>query len=221
MRSSGEWVAALKETGSDRQRRAFEELGELLYRRVLGYLLRRQPTNPSLSQLDRQELRQLAYDQVQEALATIYEKLDTYRGEGGFTAWATRIALNVARMDLRRPTPIPVPLFDDQPSHEEAASEGYLTLELEDTSAVPPEKALVQQEVWAVLQQVVAEELTENQRRAFLWRYEEGWTYETIAQELGVTRNRAYGLVFEARQRIKSRLVASGFTKEIVLDAFM
>ena len=45
--------------------------------------------------------RQIAEDVVQETFVTLYEKLDTFRGDSSLYTWLTRVTLNKAKNKVR------------------------------------------------------------------------------------------------------------------------
>jgi RNA polymerase sigma-70 factor (ECF subfamily) len=74
----------------DGDARAFERLYELHSRRVYGLCLRM--VNNATD----------AEDLTQEAFLQLFRKIQTFRGESGFSTWLHRITVNVVLMRLRR-----------------------------------------------------------------------------------------------------------------------
>lgn len=74
----------------DGDARAFERLYELHSRRVYGLCLRM--VNNATD----------AEDLTQEAFLQLFRKIQTFRGESGFSTWLHRVTVNVVLMRLRR-----------------------------------------------------------------------------------------------------------------------
>ena len=70
------------------------------------------------------------------------------------------------------------------------------------------------------LQQLIATELTEKQRKALVATQVKGIPLEEVARRMGTNRNALYKLLHDARQRLKKKLEAEGLSPEEVLAAF-
>jgi RNA polymerase sigma-70 factor (ECF subfamily) len=71
-----------------------------------------------------------------------------------------------------------------------------------------------------MVERLIAEELTERQRRAIIAVVLAGMPTEEVARRLGTNRNALYKLMHDARQRLQRRLAAEGVSLEEALAAF-
>jgi len=88
-RSNSEWVRQLSEPPDSQ---ALEELRQILVRGLRSSLA---------AYVDR-ERDQFVEDIAQDSLLRILKKLDTFKGESGFVAWAMKIAVREGLSELRR-----------------------------------------------------------------------------------------------------------------------
>lgn len=213
-RSNDEWIAALSQDGTDAQAELFIELGTYLHRIVCGYIGRRGLSLTGLASLSNVEQAELAYEFVQETLIQIYARLTDYRGEGAFLSWTTTIAIRKAGEELRRahwqterydPT-MPMPATSGIGAPQSLPS-------LPDLSQRPDTQALTA-EMWREIAQSVEDDLSEQQRRAFLARFVDDRTNHEIAVAEGVTPSVIYQRIHQARLKIKRRLEAAGYDSE-------
>ena len=200
-RTNQEWLDDLRGPGRDA---ALADLRAFLVR-GLGYSL------ASHSDLD----DVLIEDFVQDALLKILDNLDTFRGESRFTTWAQKIAVRVAFTELRRHR------WRDLPLESLTESQGldFVPDFMVDPQA-PPELHAVQRLFLESLQRLISTELTEKQRQALVAVRIQGMPLEEVARRMGTNRNALYKLFHDARQRLKSRKEAEGFSPEDVLAAF-
>jgi RNA polymerase sigma factor (sigma-70 family) len=211
-RTDEEWLAELRATGQ-LQNDAFTDLGRYLYRVVFNYLLRRRGGVPRLRALDRTELEALAQRFVQDALETIWEKLDTYAGRGRLTSWAATVAIHEAASELRRPfwheerMAVAVDGRSDDFPEEWGGRRGEWRVARDPS----PERQLHDAEVLQLIETALEQDLSERQRFAFLAQFIDGRSGDDIARELGTSRNAVYLLVYEARKKIKRRITEAGY----------
>lgn len=211
-RTDDQWLAELRAAGQ-LQHEAFADLGRYLYRVVYNYLLRRQGGVPRLRALDATELEALAQRFVQDALETIWEKLDTYAGRGRLTSWAATVAIHEAAYELRRPfwreerMSVSVAGGSDEYPEEWGGLRGEWRVAREPS----PERQLHDTEVLELIETAIERDLSERQRFAFLAQFIDGRSGDDIARELGTSRNAVYLLVYEARKKIKQRIAEAGY----------
>jgi RNA polymerase sigma-70 factor (ECF subfamily) len=155
-------------------------------------------------------------DFVQEALLKILAGLDSFRGESRFTTWAHKIAIHVAFTELRRHRWRDVSLQDLIIQYDNG---DFAPAVLSD-SAFTPEQRVTQETLMAMVQRIIAEELTERQRQAMVAAVIEGMPIEEVARRMGSNRNAVYKLLHDARQRLKKRMSLLGWTPQRVLAAF-
>jgi RNA polymerase sigma-70 factor (ECF subfamily) len=202
-RSNEEWITALSQPGPQYDE-ALADLRVLLVR-GLGYAL------SSRADVDDAALE----DFTQDALLKILAALDTFRGESHFTTWAQKIAVRVAYTEMRRHRWRDVSLDEmtDFPDSD------FVPSLMADPSTGPEQQA-IQSAVLQTLQRVIEEELTEKQRQALMAVKVQGIPLEEVARRMGTNRNALYKLLHDARQRLKTQLVAEGLSPDEILAAF-
>ncbi len=83
-----------------------------------------------------------------------------------------------------------------------------------------PEKQAMQMALLKQLELVIAEELTERQRRALIAVYLHGMPLEETARRMGTNRNALYKLLHDARRRLKDRMLARGISAQEMIAFF-
>ena len=86
--------------------------------------------------------------------------------------------------------------------------------------AADPARAVMQSEMMAMLERIMAEEVTEKQRMAMMAVRVQGMPIEEVARQMGMERNALYKLLHDARLRLKKRMEREGLKPEEVLAAF-
>lgn len=207
-RSNEEWLAGLKQDGAPQQATCFQELGRYLYCVVISYLERRGEDLVGFAFLAAPEREELARDLVQQTLHKVYLKLNEYRGEGPILAWAATIALRTAADELRRAhwRTIRTDAIADLASRIPPADPQPLIGEVR-----TPDVQLQMSEMWELVSRAVEEDLSEQQRRAFLARFVDGLTNGEIGTLEGVEPSVIYQRVHQARVKIKRRLREAGY----------
>jgi RNA polymerase sigma-70 factor, ECF subfamily len=146
------------------------------------------------------ELDDVAHQAAADALVSIRRRLPEFRCESRFTTWAHRfVALEVGAKLGRHPW--------STPSAQLAASEWD---RLPDRFGRDPERESEGRELVDALRRAVDEVLTEHQRRAFVAVVLDGVPLDAVAGELGASRNAVYKTVYDARRKLRARLVAEG-----------
>ncbi|MFQ5592838.1 MAG: RNA polymerase sigma factor [Anaerolineae bacterium] len=220
-RTDQEWLSDLRAAG-EVQRRAFADLGRYLYHVVFNYLRQRQAGVVRLQQLDAAELEELARGFAQDALQAVWEKLSTYEGRGKLTSWAATIAVRTAAYEIRKPY-WREPRMSLPPAHNPDANPeewGGPNREWQATTDLSPDARLQTAEILDLIETTLQHDLSERQRLAFVAQFIEDRTSDEIAEELGVSRNAVYMLIFEARKKIKRRLIEASHAPEDVLEVF-
>jgi len=135
-----------------------------------------------------------AEDVVQETFLRAYRNLDRYDSRASFATWIFRIAANcsidVLRARKRRP--------DRAWGPDGAGEELVSSLPSPDTTARASE---IGRHVSRAL-----DDLTPQERVAFVLRHFEGRTIREIARSLGIRSNAAKQTVFRAVQKLRRRL---------------
>ena len=212
-RSNEQWIEALSKRSSEIQREALQDLHDFLLRAVLTYLASQRSELGGWSQSD---VRGLAEDLAQDALLEITRSLKSFRGESKFTTWAYRFVINRAVSELRRQRYRNVSL--DRLRDEQGG--GLFQAVITDRDKIEPEQLADQRYYLNMLRDILATELNERQRIAILAVYGQGHSMDEVAQALGLTRNALYKLLYDARQRIKARLLARHLSESDILSAF-
>lgn len=141
-----------------------------------------------------------AEEVVQEAYLAAFSEIGLFRGEAAFSSWITRIAINAARMHLRRARPQE---SYDTVTDEAAASANVLifpSMEIE-----RPETAFGRAQMRKVLERAVAA-LLENMRLPFLMHEVEGMKIREIAADLSLNPITVKTRLFRARRILRRSL---------------
>jgi RNA polymerase sigma-70 factor (ECF subfamily) len=202
-RTNEAWLAALSEPGPE-QTAALADLRALLVR-GLGYAM---ADRPAVKEADIEGF-------VQEALLKILDNLNSFRGESRFMTWAQKIAVHEAFSELRRKRWENVSLDDMIAQHGGDFTPSVLT-DLDPS----PEQQVTQRALLDMVERLIAEELTDRQRRALVAVALAGMPTEEVARRMGTNRNALYKLMHDARQRLKQRMTAEGVSTEEALRAF-
>jgi RNA polymerase sigma-70 factor (ECF subfamily) len=201
-RTNQEWLADLRGPGREE---ALADLRSLLVRGLRYALADRY----GVSETDLEDF-------AQEALLKILAGLDSFRGESRFTTWAHKIAIHVAFTELRRHRWRDVSLQDLVVQYDD----GDFAPDVLTDSAFSPEQRATQEMLMAMVERIIAEELTDRQRQAMVAAVIGGMPIEEVARRMGTNRNAIYKLLYDARQRLKKRMSLLGWTPQSVLAAF-
>lgn len=210
-RTNEEWLQALRHSGEE-QAKALEELRDYLLRVAMVYLRDRRP---ELTGLASSELREMAKDFVQEALLSIQDNLDTFRGDSKFTTWTYRFVINQAASELRRRHYGTLSL--DQLAEEETAA---LKSVAEATAGLDPDLAAERRDLMVQLLEIIQSELNERQRLAIVGVHFQGRSMQEVADQLETSTNTLYKILHDARKQIKGRLLASHLGAGDILALF-
>jgi RNA polymerase sigma-70 factor (ECF subfamily) len=134
--------------------------------------------------------RGLGEELAQEALARAYAALGSWRADGGFRAWLTRVAVNACR--------------DWQKAGARAERPAEVDANAPSTGP-DPERLAMGRELGAALQQAVSR-LPAANREAFVLFHVEGLPYEEISAATGVSVAALKVRVHRARQRLLEEL---------------
>ena len=204
-RNNEAWLEALNASGLARDT-ALADLRQLIVAGLgpaIGH-----PTTP-----DDPEFSALAEDVAQETLLRVLAHLGSFEGRSRFTTWVLAISVRVVFTELRR-------------RHWKDRSLDQMEADYDDASALMPadpaagpERAAEQANMAALVNRMLAEELTERQRRAMLAMMS-GMPLEEIARRLGTERNALYKLLHDARLKLRRRLEREGLTPGEVMSLF-
>ena len=156
-----------------------------------------------------------AEEVVQETYLTAFTRLDTFRGEARFSTWITRIAINNARMQVRRARPqeeYNTVVEDENPVTSIFAFPGQ--------NPDQPEAALGRAQLRVLLEDAVAH-LPTDLRLPFLMREAENMSILTIARDLSLNPITVKTRLFRARRRLRIALqdrIQGGFSAIFPFD---
>lgn len=193
---SAEWLAAL--AGADAvPGAALSRLHALLLRAARAEAARRGPVL-GVGGVEHEDVAQQAVD---DALVAIVDKLAQFRGDSRFTRWAygfvvVEVAGKLTRHAWRRAAPARV-------------EEDWGLLP--DRFGFGPAEAMEWSELFVALRGAVEQDLTARQRRIFVAIVLQGVPWDVLAQERGSNRNAIYKSLFDARRKLRARLVANGY----------
>ncbi len=212
-RTNDEWLQDLAASGPV-QDAAITDLRELLLRAALYFFSR---NLDDLRGLDRDEILQRAEDCAQDALLAVMDHLQDFRGDSKFSTWAYKFAINKALVAARRERWKGVSL--DQLAQLDGSSfSSRLMQDLSDVIA--PEQLTLQSEVQRIIQDVIADELTEKQRYVLVLMLIQEVPLDEVVRHLETNRNAVYKMLHDARRKVKSALLAQGFDVAAMLNLF-
>jgi RNA polymerase sigma-70 factor (ECF subfamily) len=200
----------LRSNGLERDA-AINDLRQYLLRAVL-YFFSQNPGD--LRGLAREEIEQVAQDLAQDALLTILNHLDDFRGESKFTTWAYRFAINMSLVEARRQR------WKNLSLENMLARAELPDFQFEDEDAPDPGRSAEQQEIWETVRDVIDHELTERQRSVLMAIAFEDVPVDVVAEQLHMKRNAIYKMIHDARAKLKKRLEDRGFEVGEILNVF-
>jgi len=159
---------------------AFETLMGQYYRRILNFIYR------YLGNKERAE------DLTQEVFIKVYHEQNHYRPTAQFRTWLYTIAKNLSFNELKRH------------HHKSVSLDQFQTLDVEDQTA-HPDKILADEEMANVVKKVISE-LPENQRMALILRRYDNFSYEEIAETMGLSSQAVKSLLNRAKDNLRLKL---------------
>jgi RNA polymerase sigma-70 factor, ECF subfamily len=134
-----------------------------------------------------------ADDVVQETFLRAYRALASFDARASLTTWLHRIAVNCS-----------LDLIDSRKRRESRLSDGDVLADVASTAATPDRLALGAEMQRAIAQAM--DQLTGNERTAFVLRHFEGMPLEEIGQILGIRLNATKNTVFRAVKKLRAQL---------------
>jgi RNA polymerase sigma-70 factor, ECF subfamily len=191
-----DWVRALSADGAQREQAA-ARLHEMLLRAARAETSRRS----GQLRISGPELDDLAHQAAADAVVAIIAKICEFRGESRFTTWAYKfvifeVSTKIGRHFWRQPR-VPMEAADWE--------------RLPDRFGLDPASESEWRDLAGALRQAVEEELTEHQRRIFTAIVLDAVPLDALVAELGSSRNAIYKTMFDARRKLRARLVANGY----------
>jgi RNA polymerase sigma factor (sigma-70 family) len=186
-------VPELVALAKDGDRRAFDRLVELHAPAVYNLALRVT------------RCREDAEDCVQEAFVRAYRGLGSFRGEATFSTWLYRVALNVAREQVKRAKRLPLRASELSGDDPEQAGRELEEIGWRDSSQPDPERAAIAEQRRRVLLRALRT-LPEHQREVIVLYDLQGLSYEEIARVLRVRIGTVKSRLSRARLALKDVL---------------
>lgn len=166
------WIERAKAGDSRAQKSIYDSLGPKMFAVCMRYMGE----------------RETATDVFQDAFITLFNKLDTYSGEGSFEGWARKIFVNTALMSLRKKD-----VLKESEDIEEAFS---LKDESVDAIASLRYKDLMR----------LVSELPSGYRTVFNMFVIEGYSHKEIAQTLGIEEVTSRSQLLRARVMLQEKI---------------
>lgn len=155
-------------------------------------------------------------DVIQETCLRVLNRLDTFEGRSQFTTWVYKIALRIALNELRHRKWKEVSL--DGLIQDAEAKDAPLEHFKDENPR--PELIIEKNDAIQLVQTILDEELTPNQRAAMLAIGIQGAPLEEVALRMGTNRNALYKMMHDARLRLKRRLKREGFEPNELIALF-
>lgn len=146
--------------------------------------------------------RETAEDLTQETFVRVYRAAVSYQPRAKFQTWLFTVARNLALNELRRLKRKMVSLDADR-----EGKDGRMRTQMADPRAYPADEQLLLKERRQQIRSAIAS-LPESQRSAVVLRRYEGFSYEQIAQALGLSVSAVKSLLSRAKENLKERLSA-------------
>jgi RNA polymerase sigma-70 factor, ECF subfamily len=202
--ASADWLRRLSAGEVALRQEAERELHARLVRIALAEVNRRSGSTP----VSGQELTDVAHQAADDAMLAILAKLDGFRGESRFTTWAYRFVILEVSSKLGRHYWRDPPVALDAGQWER----------LPDRLGIDPARHAETAGILAEVRRVIDDELTAHQRRVFVAIVVDGIPLDALAAKLGLRRNAIYKVIFDARRKIRTALVANGYLEDPVLE---
>lgn len=147
------------------------------------------------------ELDDVAHQAADDALMAIKAKVAGYRGESRFTTWAYRFVVFEVSTKMGRH------FWRHRPADLDDDAWGQLP----DVGSPSAQDLVENAELWAVLRDAIANDLTELQRRVFVAIALHEVPMDALARDLGSNRNAVYKVLFDARRKLRGCLREAGY----------
>jgi RNA polymerase sigma-70 factor, ECF subfamily len=142
-----------------------------------------------------------AEDLAQNVFLQVFKSAHRYRVSAKFSTWLYTIARNLCLNEIRRRSRHPADSLDlNHPGQEDQPLRQY-----EDKKTFSAPDNLLQEELWAKIEQALGD-LPENQRTALVLCREEEMSYEEIAEVLDCSLSATKSLIHRAREALKLKL---------------
>jgi RNA polymerase sigma-70 factor, ECF subfamily len=142
-----------------------------------------------------------AEDAAQEAFLKAYRNLDRFRQESKFSTWLIQIAINDARMKLRKDRRH---LYASMDAGQETSEGDYIPIDFADWREIPSE-ALEQSELREALNKAL-NSLPEKYRTVLILRDVQQMSIAETARALGISKENVKTRTSRARLQMRDRL---------------
>jgi RNA polymerase sigma-70 factor (ECF subfamily) len=196
---SREWLRSLRSEGADRDH-AIGRLHALLLRAARFEVARRRPTLPHLRG---DELDDIATEAANDALVSVLDRLDDFRGASRFTTWVYKFALLEAAVKLRKRAwqGREIPLEPE-------------TWSLFSSAGLEPDDEVEQSELLSTLRAAIQDVLTLQQREVLVALAVNGVPIDVLAERMDKTRGALYKTLHDARRKLREHLGELGVMEE-------
>jgi len=143
-----------------------------------------------------------AEDVVQETFLRAYRQLHRYEARASFGTWLYRIASNYSLDLVRSRKRHPQTALDESPAPGEEATNAVHTVP---SGAPGPDRLLFGDEVQRTVAMTL-DQLSQQERTAFVLRHFEGQSIEEIGSSLGLSGNATKHSIFRAVQKLRRAL---------------
>jgi RNA polymerase sigma-70 factor (ECF subfamily) len=192
---SREWLLQLRAEGASRDD-AIARLYSLLVRAARFEVARRRPALPHVRG---DELDDIANEAADDALMSVLQRLDDFRGASRFTTWVYKFALLEAAVKLRKRA--------WQGREVPLEPEGW---GLFSSAGLEPDAEAEQSELLETLQRAIAELLTPHQRRVLVALALNGVPIDVLAERLNTNRGALYKTLHDGRRKLRKHLDEHG-----------
>jgi len=194
---SRRWLDHLRSDGPDRPD-AIQALFDRLHRVARHEAQRRRGSLPARVA---NELDDIARQAAGDAMVTVLQKLDDYRGASRFTTWVYKFAIFEVSAALRREAWRGRSLTIDDDAWDRLA----------DTRPVDPHAQTDARELLAAVERSVAADLTPRQRDVFVAICILEVPVDVVAERHGSTRGATYKVLHDARHKLRRALSSEGW----------
>jgi RNA polymerase sigma-70 factor, ECF subfamily len=201
---SADWLRRLSAGEVAMRQEAERDLHARLLRIALAEVNRRSGSTA----VSGQELTDVAHQAAGDAMLAILAKLAGFRRESRFTTWAYRFVILEVSSKLGRH------YWRNPP----AALDAEQWERLPDRLGTGPAQHAESAGILAEVRRVIDDELTAHQRRVFVAIVVDGIPLDALAAKLGLQRNAIYKVIFDARRKIRTALVANGSLEDPGLE---
>jgi RNA polymerase sigma-70 factor (ECF subfamily) len=193
---SATWLGGLRDVGP-RRATALSRLHDVLLRVCLKEAYRRGP----LKRITGPELDDIAHQATNDAMLSVLDKLETFRGESRFTTWVYRFGvIEVANKITRHPSNKP-----------------QVSLDAEEWDRLPanfdddPLATTQRRDLIDAVRRAVDQSLTDRQRRFFVAAVVNGIPTDVLAAQTESSLGAIYKILFDARRKIRACLARGGY----------